>query len=234
MRISTATIVLGASALVAALGGCAVDAPNQIYVLAADESTQLQQPLDVEAFDASVEQNCDGCQVVILDAAGEAGAQAEQLDAALADGADLLVLDPVDPELADSLTRRAGEVPVVAYASQVAGADYFVGLTGATTPGDLPSDLDAARAVILGDEESFEFVPATAMSEQAAQVAVRVLAGEDVPDSEDLDGVPSWTFQATEVTLADLTSIVLPSGAMTLEDLCTGDTAKKCAKAGLT
>lgn len=234
MRISSVAASLGAACLVVALSSCAVDPPNEIFVLAADESTRLQQPLDVEAFEASVATICDGCQVVVLDAAGEADAQAEHLDTALADGADVLVLDPVDPELAESLVRRAGDVPVLAYATQVADADYFVGMTTAVDPGSEDSDLDAARAVILGDADSFEFVPATAMSEQAADVAVRVLADEDVLASEDLDGVPSWTFEPTTVTLAELTTVVLPSGAMTLDELCEGDTATKCEKAGLT
>lgn len=216
------------------LSGCSGVDPTVIAVLAADESAQVQQPLDVAGLEQRVEEVCDGCQVRVYDAGSDADAQAEQLGQALADSADIVILDPVDPELAESLTGQAGEVPVLAFGTPVPGADWFVGLAeqSPTAPG-VDSDLDAAREVILRERDSFVFVPAPAMSAKAADVAVGELAEEPVGESVDHEGVPSWLFEAEEVTVNDLTTVVVASGAMTLTELCSGDTAKRCTKLGL-
>jgi ABC-type xylose transport system substrate-binding protein len=95
------------------------------------------------------------------------------------------------------------------------------------------SDLEAAREVISKDRDSFSYVPAAAMSAKAAEVAVGELADEPVGESVDHEGVDSWLFEAVEVTVNDLTSVLVASGAMTLAELCTGDTAKRCARLGL-
>jgi ABC-type xylose transport system substrate-binding protein len=215
------------------LSGCSVVESTVIAVLAADESAQIQQPLDVEALEHRVEETCDGCTVEVYDAGSEADTQGMQLDQAIVN-ADLVILDPVDPELSESLIERAGEVPVIAYGAPVPGADWYVGLADPATPAEgVDSDLEAAREVILRDRDSFSYVPATAMSSKVADVAVGELADEPVADSVDHEGVGSWLFEPIEVTVTDLTSVVVASGAMTISELCTGGTAKRCAKLGL-
>lgn len=221
--------LLGASVL----SGCSAVDSTVIAVLAADESTQVAQPLDVERLEERVGEICDGCTVEVFDAEGDADAQAEMFDRALVD-ADLVILDPVDPELAESLVQRAGEVPVMAYGALVPGADWFVGVADSVVPASgVSSDLEAAREVISKDRDSFSYVPAAAMSTKAAEVAVGELADEPVGESVDHEGVDSWLFEAVEVTVNDLTSVLVASGAMTLAELCTGDTAKRCARLGL-
>ena len=76
------------------------------------------------------------------------------------------------------------------------------------------------------------YVPATAMSEQAADVAVGILADEEVEGAEDFEGVPSWLHTVTEVRLADLTSVLVRDGAVTLDELCSGSTARRCEQLG--
>ena len=216
-----------------ALWGCVAADSTVIAVLAADESAQLQQPLDGEGLDQRVEEICDGCTVEVYDAGSDADTQATQFDQAIVN-ADMVILDPVDPELAESLVERAGEVPVIAYGTLVPGSDWFVGLADpATPPDDVDSDVEAAREVILRDRDTFTYVPAAAMSSKVADVAVGELADEPVADSVDHEGVPSWLFESTEVTVTDLTSMVVGSGAMTIAELCAGGTAKRCAKLGL-
>ncbi len=87
--------------------------------------------------------------------------------------------------------------------------------------------------MILRDRKSFSYVPAAAMSSKAADVAVGELADEPVGESVDHEGVPSWLFESVEVTVNDLTSVLVASGAMTLAELCEGETAKRCTRLGL-
>ncbi len=220
--------------LAVVLSGCTSINPIVVAILAADQSAELQQPLDLEALTERIEQTCDGCSIKVYDAGSDAETQSEQLDKALVASADIVILDPVDPELAESLVRRADEVPVLALGTLVQGADWFVGLDQpASTADGAGSDLEAAREVILRHRHSFIFVPATQISVQAADVAVGELVEQPVSRSVEHGGVPSWLFEPAEVTVNDLTSVVVATGAMTLDDLCAGETAQRCIKLGL-
>ena len=76
-------------------------------------------------------------------------------------------------------------------------------------------------------------MPATAISEQAADVAVGALAGEEPAGAEEHEGVASWLYPVTEVRLADLTTVLVGQGEVTLEDLCAGTTSRRCERLGL-
>lgn len=220
--------------VVSMLSGCTALNPTVIAVLAADESAQLQQPLDLDALKSKVEEICEGCTVVVYDAGSDADTQSDQLDQALAASADVVILDAVDPELAESLVQRSAEVPVLAVGTLVPGSDWFVGLAEPVEPAEgADSDLEAAREVILRDRTSFAFVPAAQISAKAAEVAVGELVDQPVGGSVDTEGVPSWLYEPVEVNVQDLTSVVVAEGALTLDELCSGDTAERCGKLGL-
>lgn len=224
-------LLVGVLLVTSALSGCAGVDSTEIAVLAADE--QAHQSLDVERFEQRVEEICEGCTVTIYDAGGDADGQDGQFTTALAN-ADLVILDAVDTEQAESMTQRAGDTPVVAYGALVPGADWFVGLDEPAAPTTgVDSDLDGARSVILRERTSFSYVPAAAMSARAADVAVGELADEPVGGSVEDEGVPSWLFESAEVTVNDLTSVLVASGAVTLAELCEGETARRCARLGL-
>lgn len=230
-RVLPASVLACCLLLASALSGCEAVDSTVIAVLVADE--QEQQSLDVDGLEQRVEEICEGCSVTVYDAGGDADGQDGQFTTALAD-ADLVILDAVDTEQAESMTQRAGDVPVLAYGDLVPGADWFVGLAEpVTSTAVVDSDLDAARSVILRDRRSFSYVPAAAMSSKAADIAVGELADEPVGASVDHEGVPSWLFESVEVTVNDLTSVLVSSGAMTLAELCEGETAKRCTRLGL-
>lgn len=222
------------------LASCAEEDPTVIALLVADGSTELGQTVDREAFEQRVAATCVGCELAVYDAGGEADTQDGQVDEALAASADVVVLDPVDPEAAEQLVARLGEVPMVAYATLVPGADSFVGLesddaevVADATQAGATSDLDAAREIVAGDRRSMTYVPARSMSERAADVAVGVVADEPVAGAVDHEGVPSWLYQATEVDIDTLTSVLVAQQALSLDELCAGETAKRCVKLGL-
>lgn len=226
-------VVLGCSLLT----GCFREDPTVVAFLVSDGARELTPRVDVEAFEARVEATCDECAVRVYDAEGDAATQADQAVEALRDSADVIVLDPVEVEEAEALVGGGeDEVPVVAHTTLVPGADWFVGVAGPLIVDDsgpsADSDLEAARQVVAGQRRSMLHVPATAMSEQAADVAVGILAGVDLEGAEDVEGVPSWLHAATEVRLAQVTDVLVREGAMTLDELCSGSTARRCERLG--
>lgn len=221
----------------ALLTGCVQENPTVVALLVSDGSQRLEPRVDVEAFEARVEATCEECDVRVYDAEGDAGTQAAQADQALEASADVIVLDPVEADEAEALVGGGeDEVPVVAHTTLVPGADRFVGVAEPLARDDVgpsaDSDLEAARQLVKGPRRSMLYVPATAMSEQAADVAVGILADEEVEGAEDFEGVPSWLHTVTEVRLVDLTSVLVRDGAVTLEELCSGSTARRCEQLG--
>ncbi|RYB93246.1 hypothetical protein EUA93_02080 [Nocardioides oleivorans] len=212
------------------LSGCIGGEPT-VALLVADGSDASSRAVDADVFTERVEATCDECRVVTYDAEGDAATQKSQARQAEASSADVIVVVPVDPDDLASLTGRG--VPVVALGTSVPGSDRFVGLAGGEVPTLSGSDLDTARAIILGEERSMTFVPTHAMSEQSADVAVGLLADTPVDGGEDVDGVTSWLFEDQEVTVDTLTSVLVSQGVLTLDDLCSGETAKACARLGL-
>ena len=222
-------------ALAPLLAGCDGD-ETTIALLVADASDSTSRAVDVEQFTDRVEATCDECRVTVYDAEGDAGTQKSQARQAEARKADVVVVVPVD---ADDLASLTGpDLPVVSLGELVPGSDRFVGLEGGAVPTQQSSDLQAARDVVLGDEDSMTYVPTRAMSEQAADVAVALIAGTPPAEShgadvEEVDGVQSWLYDEQDVTIDDLTSVLVGQGVVTLDELCSGSTEKRCAKLGL-
>ncbi len=212
------------------LSGCVGDEPT-VALLVADGSDPSSRAVDVADFTDRVEATCDECRVTVYDAEGDAGTQKSQARQAEATSADVVVVVPVDAD--DLATLTGSDLPVVSLGELVPGSDRFVGLEAGEVPSRPTSDLDAAREVLLGEEETMTYVPTRAMSEQAADVAVAYLAGNPVPDGEDVDGVESWLYRDQDVTLDTLTSVLVAQGVVTLDELCAGETEKRCEKFGL-
>jgi D-xylose transport system substrate-binding protein len=108
---------------------------------------------DEPAFRKQVHRTCRGCDYVTYNAGGDSRTQAEQFQKALDEGADAIVLNPVDAEQAESLIEAAGSVPVIAYDRFVPGADYYVSYD-ATVTGQLQANatvaaLDGAGAILV-------------------------------------------------------------------------------------
>lgn len=228
LRTRLLSLVLVAAAPL--LAACGEDEPT-IVLLVADASDTASRAVDVDAFTDRVEATCDECRVTVQDAEGDAEAQKQQVRQAEADSADALVVVPVDP---DEVTGAGtDDLPLVSLGELVPGSDRFVGLESGEISSQGGSDLETARDVLRGDEESMTYVPTRAMSEQAADLAVAFLADLPAEGGEQVDGVDSWLFRDQDVTLDTLTSVLVGQQVLTLDDLCAGDTAKRCARLGL-
>lgn len=108
------------------LAGCQEPERRTVALLLGSERAARWTDVDEPTIRGRIEQACDGCELIVANAGGDAARQADQLDEALEDGADVVILNPVDSAGGEELVERAGDVPVVAYDRYVAGADWLV------------------------------------------------------------------------------------------------------------
>lgn len=120
--------------VVAAAVGCGGESSGGTIALLLPQQEVPVLRQDYREFEKKVEALCSGCTVVYRDAEGGAGNQLAQAEAVLAHGADVLVVDPVEPEGASEIVQKAKlqKVPVVSFDRLImdAGVDYYVGVGG--------------------------------------------------------------------------------------------------------
>jgi D-xylose transport system substrate-binding protein len=111
-----AALVIGAISLTAAGCGSSSSGPK-IALLLPESKTARYESHDRPDFEAKVMALCPKCQIIYLNANQDAAAQQSQGDSALAQGAKVLVLDPVDAASAAVIVQRANRqrVPVISY-----------------------------------------------------------------------------------------------------------------------
>ena len=137
----TAFAVLATSALVAcgssstpsgtttsSSGGGAASGGKKIALLLPESKTTRYESFDRPMFEAAVKAACADCTVEYNNADQDPAKQQQQFEAALTQGASVIVLDAVDGKAAQSLVASAKSqgVPVIAYDRLVVGADYYV------------------------------------------------------------------------------------------------------------
>jgi D-xylose transport system substrate-binding protein len=122
--------LLAAIGPVAAGCGGGEDASGTIALLLPDEQSNRYRSHDRPEFERKVRELCDGCKVTYGNAGGSAPRQQKQAEGALAKGAKVLVVDPVDPQAAAEIVQKAKlrEVPVISYDRLIFNArvDYYV------------------------------------------------------------------------------------------------------------
>ena len=89
----------------------------QIALLLPETKTARYETQDRPLFEAKVEELCAECEILYSNADQDAAEQQSQAEAALTNGADVLVLDPVDGASAGSIVAQAKsqDVPVISY-----------------------------------------------------------------------------------------------------------------------
>lgn len=102
-----------------------------IALLLPETKTARYESADRPYFEAHFQQLCPNCEIIYSNANQEAGAQQQQAEAALTNGAQVLVLDPVDSDAAAAIADRAAAqgVPVIAYDRLISNSDgvnYYI------------------------------------------------------------------------------------------------------------
>ncbi|WP_182422125.1 sugar ABC transporter substrate-binding protein [Aureimonas sp. ME7] len=126
--------IAGLSALAGALlaGGSALaqTADATVAFLMPDQGSTRYEERDFPGFKNEMEKLCSSCTVVYQNANGDVSLQQQQFNSVIAQGATVVVLDPVDSSAAASLVQQAQSqnVKVIAYDRPIPDtpADYYV------------------------------------------------------------------------------------------------------------
>lgn len=124
--------------------GAGVTLGKRIAFLLPESQTARYESKDLPLFEAKVKSLCLDCTVDYRNAHQDASMQLTQAEAALADGATVLVLDPVDGTTASAIVAKAKarQVPVISYDRLIlntSAVDYYVSFDNAAV-GQLQAD----------------------------------------------------------------------------------------------
>jgi D-xylose transport system substrate-binding protein len=117
-RVPFGLVALLVIALVAVgCGGSSGGGGTTIALLLPENETPRYETNDRPDFESSVEELCEDCEVLYNNATGDAQKQQSQAEAALTQGAEVLVVDPMDSKSAAAIAEKAQaqNVPVVSY-----------------------------------------------------------------------------------------------------------------------
>ncbi|HMM43943.1 MAG TPA: sugar ABC transporter substrate-binding protein, partial [Thermomicrobiales bacterium] len=107
------------------------NASGTIALLLPESKTTRYESADRPYFEARFKELCPNCSIIYSNANQDAAAQQQQAEAALTNGAQVLVLDPVDSASAAVIADRAAAqgVPVIAYDRLILNSenvDYYI------------------------------------------------------------------------------------------------------------
>lgn len=105
-------------------------ASGVVAFLMPDQGSTRYEERDYPGFKAEMEKLCASCEIIYQNAVADAALQQQQFNAALTQGAKVIVLDPVDSKAASALVTmaQAQGVKVIAYDRPIPDtpADYYV------------------------------------------------------------------------------------------------------------
>ena len=126
-------VSLGESGTTAATTGTteAMQASGRIALLLPESKTTRYETADRPYFEAKLKELCPDCEIIYNNANQDANTQLSQAEAALTNGAKVLVLDPVDSAAAAVIADKAKAqgVPVIAYDRLILnsnGVNYYI------------------------------------------------------------------------------------------------------------
>lgn len=138
MNIARITAVVVAGVCLAACGSGATSqvSPHKKIAFLAPDAAPRYEGQDRPLFQAKLQSLCADCELIYRNAGGDPVTQAQQAQAVLTAGANVIVLDPVDASGASAIVAAAARrhVAVIAYDRLVLnapGVSYFVGFDNA-------------------------------------------------------------------------------------------------------
>ena len=111
-------------------GGEGGGGSGSIALLLPESKTARYESQDRPNFEKKVEELCADCEILYSNADQDAAKQQQQAEAAITQGAKVLVLDPVDAASAGAIVQRAkqSDIPVISYDRLITDADidYYI------------------------------------------------------------------------------------------------------------
>ena len=130
--VAVAMLLAAACATTKSSGGGGGGGQKAIAQLLPESKTTRYEQQDKPNFERKVKELCPDCKVIYSNADQDAAKQQQQAEAAITNGAKVLVLDAVDVQSATSIVQRAkqAKIPVISYGRLVANADldYYVSI----------------------------------------------------------------------------------------------------------
>jgi D-xylose transport system substrate-binding protein len=201
-------IVVGSLLLIAAVaagcGGSSGGGGTKIALLLPENETPRYETNDRPDFEKAIEKECGDCEVLYSNAGGDAEKQQSQAEAALTQGAEVLVVDAEDSKSAAAIVEKAKAqgVPVVAYDRLIENSDVAayvsfnnekVGeLQAETLAGKLKEDGAASGPIIMINGDPAD--PNAALFKAGAHKGFEA-AGVKVAKEYD---TPGWSAEAAQ------------------------------------
>jgi D-xylose transport system substrate-binding protein len=111
-------------------GGDGGGGGGSIALLLPESKTARYESQDRPNFEKKVKELCSDCDIIYSNADQDAAKQQQQAEAAITQGAKVLVLDPVDAASAGAVVQRAkqSDIPVISYDRLITDADidYYI------------------------------------------------------------------------------------------------------------
>jgi D-xylose transport system substrate-binding protein len=103
---------------------------GKIALLLPESKTARYESQDRPNFEKKVQELCSDCEIIYSNADQDAAKQQQQAEAAITQGAKVMVLDPVDAASAGAIVQRAkqSDIPVISYDRLITDADidYYI------------------------------------------------------------------------------------------------------------
>ncbi len=112
-----AAALIAVALVIAGCGGGDDNGGTKIALLLPENETPRYETNDRPDFEAAIDELCSDCEVLYSNAGGDAEKQQSQAEAALTQGAEVMVVDPMDSKSAATIAEKskAQNVPVVSY-----------------------------------------------------------------------------------------------------------------------
>ncbi|QBX56180.1 sugar ABC transporter substrate-binding protein [Nocardioides seonyuensis] len=202
---TTALVACGANE--AQTGGEDGASESQVIALLLPESkTTRYETFDRPLFEDKVAELCEECEVVYYNADQDEAKQTQQVDAAISEGASVIVLDPVNGAGAGGMVQSAQDAgaQVIAYDRLIKEADYYMSFDNETV-GKMQAE---ALVEAMGDKGNILMLNGAPSDPNAAQFkagAHSVLDESGVKILEEYDN-PDWSPENAQSFVTDMLS----------------------------
>ena len=95
------------------------------------------------------------------------------------------------------------------------------------------AELAALQRIVAGDQTMTVYKALDQQARTAAELAVRVLRGEQPMTTAVVDGVPALLLAPVAVTITNLDRVIVDGGVFTVEEICVQPYTDACVEAGL-